>query len=134
MDENQPTVTDAELAVLDCLWELGSGVKRDLVDRLYPAGTASDLATVQKLLDRLERKGFVCRDRSEVAHVYSPAISREEYAAQEVKAIAERITNGSLVSIVMNLVEGRVLSKKDRDRIREVLDENDSHRRKKRRE
>lgn len=132
MDTSKPTITEAEFAVLECLWELGCCPKRTLVDRLYPGGSTSDLATVQKLLDRLERKGFVNRDRSAAAHVYSSALNRDEYAAREVQAIAERITNGSLAPIVMNLVEGRVLSKKDRDSIRSVLDEADSPKRRKR--
>lgn len=132
MGANPSAITEAELAVLECLWELGRCVKRDVVNRLYPAGSTSDFATVQKLLDRLERKGFVSRDRTSVTHAYTPTLDRDEYAAREVQAIAERITKGSLVPIVMNLVEGRFLSKKDRDRLRAVLDESDEPKRRKR--
>ncbi len=46
-------VTDAELAILKSLWELGPSTIRQLSDRLYPGGEAAHYATVQKLLDRL---------------------------------------------------------------------------------
>ena len=44
-------VTDAELAVLKELWAEGPSTIRKLADRLYPGGTTSHYATVQKLLD-----------------------------------------------------------------------------------
>ena len=48
-------VTDAELAVLQVLWELETATVREITDRLYLEGTT---ATVQKLLERLELRGF----------------------------------------------------------------------------
>ena len=56
-------VTDAELAVLQVLWEQGPATIRQLTDRLYPEGKTSHYATVQKLLERLQAKGCVSRDR-----------------------------------------------------------------------
>ena len=56
-------VTDAELAVLQVLWDHGPATVRLLTDTLYPEGTAAQYATVQKLLERLEGKGCVERDR-----------------------------------------------------------------------
>jgi predicted transcriptional regulator len=47
-------ITDAELGVLQVLWDLGSATVREIVERLYPESTLSLHATVQKLLERLE--------------------------------------------------------------------------------
>ena len=46
-----------------------------LTDRVYPRGGASAYATVQKLLERLEDKECVRRDRSAMAHVFRAAVS-----------------------------------------------------------
>ena len=54
-------VTDAELAVLQVLWEEGPLPIRSLADVLYPGGKTAQYATVQKLLERLEGKGCVAR-------------------------------------------------------------------------
>ena len=64
-------VTDAELAVLQVLWDDGPATIRQLTDVLYPGGGTAQYATVQKLLDRLEAKGFVHRDRSAAAHTFT---------------------------------------------------------------
>ena len=59
MNRQQHDVTEAELALLQSLWDAGPATIRQLVDRVYKQGGASVYATVQKLLDRLESKGFV---------------------------------------------------------------------------
>ena len=54
-------VTDAEREVLRALWEQGPATIRALADELYPGGSTSEYATVQKLLERLSDKGHVSR-------------------------------------------------------------------------
>ena len=71
-------VTDAELGVLQALWDGGPATVRRLTDALYPRGGVSHYATVQKLLERLEAKGCVQRDRSTWPHSFAPAVSRDE--------------------------------------------------------
>ena len=58
-------VTETELAMLRVLWDRGEATRRQVVDALYPGGGDSHYATVQKLLERLERKGFVGREARE---------------------------------------------------------------------
>ena len=70
-------VTEAELAVLDVLWDRGPTSAREITERLYPRGQPADVATVQKLLQRLEEKRFVCRDRRERVHQFSAAMARK---------------------------------------------------------
>ena len=55
--------TEAEQAVLETLWVKGTATIRQLTDELYPDGTASNISTVQKLLERLQGKAFVARAR-----------------------------------------------------------------------
>ncbi len=65
-------LTDAEFAVLEPLWEAGPQTIRQLTVRLYPQQSTSDYATVQKLLERLEAKGCVKRDRQAPATYFGP--------------------------------------------------------------
>ena len=64
MSWNGREVTDTELAVLRLLWKTDDATIRELTDALYPDGGHSHYATVQSLLDRLQAKGFVERERS----------------------------------------------------------------------
>ena len=56
------TITEAELAVLEVVWERDVCTIRQIADVLYPKGGFSAYTTVQKLLERLEKKKFVKLD------------------------------------------------------------------------
>jgi BlaI family transcriptional regulator, penicillinase repressor len=114
--------TDAELAILKLLWEGGPLTARAIRERLYPGGTPSDHATVQKLLQRLERKRLVARDRGSFAHSFSAAVTREELAGTQLEALAARLTDGSMVPFILHAVSSKRLSAKERNEIRELLD------------
>jgi BlaI family transcriptional regulator, penicillinase repressor len=119
-------VTEAELGVLGFLWDHGEATTRDIAEALYPRGAASDVATVQKLLHRLEAKGYVHRDRSPFAHRVQAAVSRTDFAGQQLQSLADRLSGGSLVPLLMRLVERQTLSAAEREKIRRLLERNAS--------
>ena len=90
-----PDVTDAELAVLQALWEQGEATIRRLTDALYPEGKAAHYATVQKLLERLEAKGCVRRDRAPWPHRFTAAVDRDTLIGWRLRATAEKLCGGS---------------------------------------
>jgi BlaI family penicillinase repressor len=116
---------DAELAVLQMLWEHGPATIRQLADSLYPEGTESHYATVQKLLERLETKGCVRRDRSSWAHVFHAVLGRDDFIGQRLQAVAEKLCGGSLTPLLTNLVRSKQLTARERREIRKLMDELD---------
>jgi BlaI family transcriptional regulator, penicillinase repressor len=114
---------DAELAVLQKLWELGPATIRQLTDALYPDGTGVHYATVQKLLERLEAKACVSRDRSTWAHVFHAAIDRDEFIGRRLEAVAERLCGGSITPLLTNLVRSKKLTPRERREIRKLMEE-----------
>jgi predicted transcriptional regulator len=121
-----PTIQDlpdAELAVLQKLWELGPATIRQLTDSLYPDGTGVHYATVQKLLERLEAKGCVTRDRSPWAHVFHAAIDRDAFIGRRLEAVAERLCGGSITPLLTNLVRSKKLTPKEKREIRKLVEE-----------
>src|SRR5581483_3295742 len=118
-------VTDAELAVLELLWKQGPATIRMLADAIYPRGTSAHYATVQKLLERLEAKGFVSKARGPAAHTYSAAVDREELIGRRLQATAEKLCGGSLTPLLIHLVKARRLSSKERQELRSLIDELD---------
>jgi BlaI family transcriptional regulator, penicillinase repressor len=114
-------VTEAELAVLGVLWDRGPASAREITGRLYPRGEPADVATVQKLLTRLEKKKFVARDRSERVHRFSASHSREAFAGEQLSGLAEKLSGGSLTPLLVHLVESHRLSRQDLDELRALL-------------
>ena len=84
-------VTEAELAILQTLWDRDPATIRHLVDEVYGQDGVSVYATVQKLLERLESKGFVSRDRSGSVHVFRAAVGREELIGRRLRAVADTL-------------------------------------------
>jgi predicted transcriptional regulator len=123
-DGTRPDVSDAELAVLQFLWQQGSTPVRQIVEALYPRGNPSDFATVQKLLERLEAKGFARRDRSSRPHRFEAAIARDDLIDLRLRTMADKICGGSLAPLLTHLVSGR-LSSAERQSLRTLLDELD---------
>ena len=73
-----------------CYGTAGRPRLRQLADVFYPQGGDAYYATVQKLLDRLEGKGCVARDRRSSAHVFRSRIDRDELIGRRLEAVAER--------------------------------------------
>src|SRR5260370_19402338 len=88
-------VTEYELAILQVLWESGPATIRQLTDVVYPDGGTAQYATVQKLLERLERKECVRRDRGGAAHVFTATIAREGLLGRRLQDMAAKLCGGS---------------------------------------
>jgi predicted transcriptional regulator len=119
-------VTDAELAILELLWDEGPAMIRQLTQRLYPLGGRAHYATVQTLLERLEAKSFVARNRSGAAHTFRAAVGRDELIGRRLQATAERLCGGSFTPLLMHLVRARKLTAREREELRALIDDLDT--------
>ena len=107
-----PRLPDAELEVMQALWELGA----------YPAHTGDIAArldkswkapTLLKLLSRLEERGFVESEKEGRANVYTPRVEREDYLAAQSRTFLNRLHGGSLSSLVAALAPETRLTEED---------------------
>jgi BlaI family transcriptional regulator, penicillinase repressor len=123
-------VTDAELSILNVLWERERATVRELAERLYGKSAASQQATVQKLLERLEGKGFVRRDRGTWPHTFEPSVARQALIGRQLQQTADKLCDGSLQPLLTHLVNAVHLSPEERQSLRELLDQfNDPNKR-----
>lgn len=118
-------VTEAERAVLEVLWDRGRATVRELTEVLYLQRTASSQATVLKLLERLETKNCVLRNRDVWPHVFEATVSRENLVQRRLQATADELCGGSWAPLLTHLVRSTRLSREERDSLREVLEELD---------
>lgn len=122
---SQP-LANAELAVMNLLWQNDEPMTaRDIREQLYPDANKAQHGTVQRLLQRLEQKGFVQRDKSIAVHFFEAAISRETYAGHQLEQLADKLTAGSFAPLITHLVEHKKISRAEISRIRGILDEHE---------
>ena len=117
------SLPNAELAVMELLWREGRLTARQILDQLYPDVAKPQHGTVQRLLQRLRGKGLVVRTRDLGVNVFSPAITREDYASEQLESLANRLTQGSLVPMITRLVEDNRLSPAEIARLRRILED-----------
>lgn len=123
MPRTQRDVTDAELAVMQVLWDRGEATIRQISDVLYPGGNQSHYATVQKLLERLEAKGFVQRDRTPQVHLFRATIGRDDLIGRRLRSLAEQLCGGSLTPLLTHLVKAEALSPKERAELKALIEQ-----------
>src|SRR4051794_33318279 len=116
-------VPETELAVLQVLWERGPSTRRAIADVLYPGGAAAGYATVQKLLERLEKKALVRRDGSREVWTFRAAIDRDELISRRLRDVADSLCGGSLTPLLMNLVRARPLSPRELRELQDLVKE-----------
>ncbi len=119
---NQPPLANAELAVMELLWDEDRLTARRMREQLYPGTTKAQHGTVQRLLQRLEDKGFVERDCGLSVHLFSAVISREAYASGQLETLADKLTGGSLAPLITHLIEQKKISRAELNRLRKILD------------
>jgi predicted transcriptional regulator len=116
-------VTDAELAVLQFLWSQGSATRRQITDSLYPEGNAAQYATVQKLLERLEAKGYVSHKRAVGSLTFQATIDRDDLIGRRLLEVADKLCGGSLTPLLMNLVRARPMTDGELSELRAFVKE-----------
>lgn len=118
----KPSLANAELAVMSLLWQNDRLTARQIREQLYPDSDKAQHGTVQKLLQRLEEKDYVERDRSLPVHLFSSVISRQTYAGGQLESLADKLTAGSFAPLITHLVEKKKISRDEIERIRAILD------------
>jgi BlaI family transcriptional regulator, penicillinase repressor len=103
-------VTNTELAILQVLWDQGETTRRRVADVVYPGGSEAHYATVQNLLGRLERKGFVRSNREGNVVVFTAAIDRDELIRRRLQGLADTLCGGAAAPLIMNLFRSQPLS------------------------
>jgi predicted transcriptional regulator len=112
MAAKTPKVSDAELQVLQLLWDEAPLGATDIAERIGPSNSWS-LATVKTLLSRLLAKGAIAADADGRRFHYRPAIGRDEVAGKQAGRLVERLFGGRVSPLVAHLAEQGDLDPED---------------------
>ena len=103
-------IQDAELAVLQVLWEAGEPLPlAAILETLHARRNWAD-STVKTLLRRLQEKGAVTLQKR---GVYAAAIAREDYRGAANHSFLQKLYQGSAKSLVASLVQEGKLTQED---------------------
>jgi predicted transcriptional regulator len=117
-----PRPTDAELEILNVLWQRGPSTVREVYEVLLESKDIG-YTTILKLMQIMSEKGLVSRDESDRRHVYEAERAQDETQRQLLTDLLERAFNGSPTKLVMQALSSKKASKEELAEIRRMLDE-----------
>ena len=121
--------TEAELELMNILWESGPSTVQGVVDHL-PADRPLAYTTVQTVLNVLHRKGGVRRKLRERAYHYEAVVSRFDAASTALHDLVDNLFGGSPEQVVLAMVRSRQLSPQKLYELRKLVDDADGRNRK----
>ncbi len=117
-----PTLTDAELRLMDILWEKGASTVSDVVEAL-PRRSPLAYSTVLTTLRILERKGYVTHQKHGRAFVYHPVVGRKEASRKAVRHLLSRFFDNSPELLVLNVLENEEIDSAELKRLKKMVEE-----------
>ena len=117
-----PTLTEAELRLMEVLWRKGPATVHQLMDSL-PAKPALAYNSVLTTIRILEKKGYVKHEKEGRAHVYTPLVGKQEATRFEIKNLVGRFFRNSHELLVLNILEDKSMSAEELDRLSQLLQE-----------
>jgi len=121
MPTKPPRPTEAELAILRVLWQLGSSSVRDMHRTLNEA-KPTGYTTVLKMIQIMTEKGLVERDETVRPQIYRPRYSQEHTQRQLLRDLLQRAFGGSVRTLVMQALSTKKSSPEQLEAIEKLLD------------
>ena len=119
--KQSPTLTEAELRIMNVLWPLGSGTVQQVLESL-PGKPELAYNSVLTTIRILEKKGYIKHLKDGRAHVYVPVVARQDASRSEIRHLVSRFFKNSHEQLVLNVLEDRGLDPKELKRLREMLE------------
>jgi predicted transcriptional regulator len=122
-----PSISPSETEILRLLWQLKAGTVQAVCEALPPERTIG-YATVQTLLRRLEKKGYITHTVEGKAHVFSPVIQKQRVIGTAVRSFLDKLFGGDPLPLIQYLAENNEISPQDIEKLRNIIDASQSNR------
>lgn len=123
MATREGKLTPAQFEIMQAVWKSKEGLT---VAEIWDAvSNARDVGrtTVLNLVDRLEKRGWLKRTKSEQVFRYTATIDEQKATSQVASEFVNEFFQGSASELVMSLLGSRRLSSQEVDELRKLLDE-----------
>ena len=118
--KTSPPMSPAETEILRLVWQLESATVQHICDALSDDRSVN-YATVQTLLRRLEKKGYVQHKVQGKAHLFSAAAKRDDVIKRTVGDFVNRLFGGDPLPLIMHLADHSELEADDIKRLKKLI-------------
>lgn len=121
-NQNIVEPTRSELEILQVLWQYGPSTVRFVNDKLNEEKREVNYTSTLKLMQIMVEKGILKRDESTMKHVYEPAQEEQKTKSYLLDRFVDSMFQGSASSLMMQLLGNKKTSKKELEKIRQLLE------------
>ena len=114
--------TEAELAILNVLWDRGPSTVRQ-VQKDLESSRGTGYTTILKLMQIMLEKGLLRRDESSHAHVYRAVCTRGKTQKQLLGQLVDQMFDGSAQQLVMQALSSRQSTPEELAQIKKLINE-----------
>ena len=114
------TLTEAELRLMNVLWEKGPATVHQLLEALPPRPSLA-YNSVLTTIRILEKKGYVKHIKDGRAHIYMPLVGQKEATRFEVRNLLNRFFKNSHELLVLNILEDKTIDAEELRRLNELV-------------
>jgi predicted transcriptional regulator len=114
-------LTDAELRLMEVVWEKGRATVADVVAGL-PGGVPLAYSTVLTTLRILENKGYLRHTADGRAFVYEPIVKRNQARESAVTHLVKRFFEGSPELLMLSLIESKKIDARELSRLKKRIE------------
>jgi predicted transcriptional regulator len=122
--KRSPTLTEAELRLMEILWERGEATVGEVVEAL-PRRLALAYSTVLTTMRILERKGYIRHRKQGRAFIYRPIVDRREACHNAIKYVVSKFFNNSPELLVLNMLEDGHIDAEELERLKKMVEESE---------
>ena len=115
-----PALSPSETEILRLVWQLDKATVQDVCNKL-PARRKIAYATVQTLLRRMEKKGYLKHYIQGKAHVFFPAVNREHVVKRSVSDFIDRLFGGDPVPLMQYLAKHGKIDSDDIEELKRLI-------------
>ena len=119
--KKSPTLTEAELRLMEVLWERGKSTVNEVADAVSGSAPLA-YSSVLTTLRILERKGYLRHAKEGRAFVYEPVVGRGEAGRSAVRYVLSRFFGNSPELLVLNMLEDEEIDQKELERLKGLIE------------
>jgi len=116
-----PTLTQAELRLMEVLWERGPATVHQLLEEM-PSKPSLAYNSVLTTIRILEKKGYVKHSKEGRAHIYIPVMGRKEATRSEVRNLVSRFFKDSHELLLLNILEDKNIDAEELKRLAQLAE------------
>ncbi|MBN2589091.1 MAG: BlaI/MecI/CopY family transcriptional regulator [Sedimentisphaerales bacterium] len=116
-----PSLSPSETEILRLIWQLNQATVQEVCEKL-PVSRNITYATVQTLLRRLEKKGYIKHKTKGKAHVFIPTVQQETVIKRSVGDFIQRLFGGDPIPLMQYLAQHGKINTEDIEELKKLVD------------